>query len=89
MTDGYWKIKQYAPTAKSGFTVTEIPVARFQRGDVVLYGDEPDPHIEPRAWEAHNSLIFKWADGRKEHYPWASIVHAEYQPPTNPQERGT
>lgn len=82
MADGYWKIKQYAPNTKTGYMVTEIPV--------VPNTDATHPEISSptNPFWLHDTMLdgpclsFAWKDGREEYFPWASIVHAEYQPPT-------
>lgn len=73
MTDGWWRIKQYAPNTKTGFTVTDIPISPA--------GDQPTD-TEPR-WELDQWAIrFVRSNRHVEIYPLTSIVHAEYQPPT-------
>lgn len=82
MPDGEWKITQYAPAAKNGFKVTTIPV-RFDPNSV-----HPQISSPTNPWWLHDTTLdgpclrLAWHDGREEHYPWASIVKAEYTPPT-------
>lgn len=83
MTDGWWRIKQFSPGAPTGFAVTEIPVRPNPEAH------DPEVASPTIPWWLHDTLLdgpcltLAWDDGREEYFPWASIIHAEYQPPTN------
>lgn len=72
MTDGFWRIKQFSPGSPSGIIVTEIVVVAVAAPAMT----------EPRVFHNDWGLEINHPDGREEYFPWASIVHAEYQPPT-------
>ncbi len=39
--------------------------------------------VIPNAFAHPHALVLEWPDGKEDHYPWASILKAEYTPPTN------
>lgn len=72
MADGEWRITQYAPAAKAGVKVTVVTIRNAN--SLSLH--------DPKDERSSDGLVFTHKDGRQEIYPWASIVKAEYTPPT-------
>jgi hypothetical protein len=80
--DGQWRITQYSPASLGGVITHEITVVPIDTDVSVKVSSPTDPF-----W-LHDTILdgpclgLAWADGREVYYPWASIVKAEYTPPT-------
>jgi hypothetical protein len=80
--DGQWIIVQHAPTAGAGVKVTVIPVRPVDTDVPRSVASPTDPFWLHDGVLEGPCLSFAWADGRETYFPWASIVRAEYTPPS-------
>lgn len=71
MADGSWTIKQWNPNSDR-HSVTKIVVGM----------DGESGEGAPRHEIAPHGLVLTETDGTQTHWPWCSIVKAEYVPPT-------
>lgn len=66
-TDGSWRLTLAVVQPGNSATIHIVQLA--------------DGATEPQWIEHEQTLVFLWADGRRQVWSWASLLSADYEPP--------